>query len=174
MKIVVIIDDWEPQVNGVVRTLRQTQAHLHEPEHETVFVTPLDCATFPCPTYPSIRLAFFAGRRVWRILRDFRPGSVHIATEGPIGHAARSFCWRLGIPFTTSFHTLFPEYIRARVPFPVNWSYGNLRRFRGRAARTFVATRSLAEHFRERGFENLAIWAGGSRRTSSSRAPGRF
>ena len=161
MRVAVATDAWEPQVNGVVRTLQQTRAHLADLGHEPLFVTPSDFTTFPCPTYPSIRLALRPRKGVERILRDFEPDSVHIATEGPVGHAARSFCCRAGIPFTTSFHTLFPEYIRARVPFPVNWSYAYLRRYHGRAARTFVATRSLAEHLRERGFDNLAIWARG-------------
>ena len=161
MRVAVATDAWEPQVNGVVRTLQQTRAHLADLGHEPLFVTPSDFTTFPCPTYPSIRLALRPRKGVERILRDFEPDSVHIATEGPVGHAARSFCCRAGIPFTTSFHTLFPEYIRARIPFPVNWSYAYLRRYHGRAARTFVATRSLAEHLRERGFDNLAIWARG-------------
>ncbi len=161
MKIAVVTDAWEPQVNGVVRTLQQTRARLEELGHETVFVTPLDFTTFPCPSYPSIRLALFPRRGVGRILRESRPDSIHIATEGPLGHAARSLCRRDGVPFTTSFHTLFPEYLRARIPFPLSWSYGYLRRYHGRAARTFVATRSLADHLRERGFGNLAIWARG-------------
>ena len=126
-----------------------------------VFVTPSDFATCPCPTYPSVRLALFPGKGVEGILRAAKPDTVHIATEGPIGHAARSVCCRLGIPFTSSFHTLFPEYIRARVPFPVGWSYSYLRRYHGRAARTFVATPSLAERLRGRGFTNLAIWSRG-------------
>ena len=161
MRVAVATDAWEPQVNGVVRTLQQTRAHLAELGHEPLFMTPPDFATFPCPTYPSVRLALLPGKKVERILRDFKPEAVHISTEGPIGHAARSFCRRAGIPFTTSFHTLFPEYIRARVPFPVNWSYAYLRRYHGRAARTLVATRSLAEHLRARGFDNLAVWARG-------------
>ncbi len=161
MKIAVVTDAWEPQVNGVVRTLQHTRAHLAELGHEPLFVTPSDFTTFPCPTYPSIRLALFPGRGVERILRTFQPDSIHIATEGPLGHAARSTCGRLRVPFTTSFHTLFPEYIRARVPFPVSWSYGYLRKYHGSAARTFVATRSLANHLREQGFRNLAIWARG-------------
>lgn len=161
MRIAVVTDAWEPQVNGVVRTLQQTRAHLEKLGHETRFVTPLDFATVPCPTYPSVRLALFPGRGVRRILREFKPEAVHIATEGPIGHAARSYCCRLGIPFTTCFHTLFPEYIRARAPIPASWSYRYLRGYHGRAARTFVATPSLAEHLHRNGFDNLAIWARG-------------
>ena len=161
MKVAVVTDAWRPQVNGVVRTLEQTGAHLEALGHETLFVTPSQFRTWPCPTYPSIRLALFPGRGVERTLRAFRPHAVHIATEGPIGHAARSVCSRLGVPFTTAFHTLFPEYLRARVPLPLGWSYAWLRRYHGSAARTLVATPSLAERLRERGFENLALWTRG-------------
>lgn len=161
MKVAVVTDAWQPQVNGVVRTLEQTAAHMEALGHETVFVTPLQFRTWPCPTYPSIRLALFPKRGVERTLRESRPHTVHIATEGPIGHAARSVCRRLGVPFTTAFHTLFPEYLRARVPLPLRWSYAWLRRFHGSAARTLVATPSLAERLRERGFENLALWTRG-------------
>lgn len=161
MKIAVITDAWEPQVNGVVRTLQQTRAHLEQMGHETLFVTPSDFISLPCPTYPSIRLALFPGRDVRRILREFTPHAVHIATEGPIGHAARAFCRRLGVPFTTAFHTLFPEYIRARLPFSPDWSYAYLRSYHRDAIRTLVATPSMAEHLRSRGFRNLAIWSRG-------------
>ena len=161
MKIAVITDAWHPQVNGVVRTLDQTRHQLERLGHQTVFVTPQDFTTYPCPTYPSIRLSLFPKKRIERTLSHFRPHAVHITTEGPLGHAARSLCSRSGIPFTTSFHTQFPEYIRARVPFPVGWSYGYLRRYHSRAARTLVATPSLRKRLHDLGFNNLEIWSRG-------------
>lgn len=154
-------DAWHPQVNGVVRTLDQTRQQLEELGHQTAFVTPQAFNTYPCPTYPSIRLALFPKKGVLRALSQFRPHAVHIATEGPIGHAARSLCCDLEIPFTTSFHTQFPEYIRARVPFPVNWSYGYLRRYHSRASRTLVATKSMQSRLQTKGFNNIAIWSRG-------------
>ena len=161
MKIVVVTDAWHPQVNGVVRTLDQTRRQLGALGHQTVFITPQGFTTYPCPTYPSIRLAFFPKKRIGQTLLQFRPHAVHIATEGPLGHAARSLCSRLDIPFTTSFHTQFPEYIRARVRFPVNWAYEYLRRYHSRATRTFVATPSLRKRLLDRGFNNLVIWSRG-------------
>ena len=161
MKIAVITDAWHPQVNGVVRTLDQTRKQLQELGHETVFLTPEKFATFPCPTYPSIQLALFPRRDIERTLLKFRPHAVHIATEGPLGHVARSLCCQLGIPFTTAFHTQFPEYLRARIPVPLSWSYGYLRRYHSRATRTLVATCSLKKRLHERGFRNLEIWSRG-------------
>lgn len=125
------------------------------------FVTPLDFRTYPCPTYPSIRLALFPMKGVRQTPLDIRPQAVHIATEGPLGHAARSLCRRVRIPFTTSFHTQFPEYIRARFPLPISWSYGYLRWFHRRATRTFVPSPSQKQRLQELGFQNLALWSRG-------------
>lgn len=161
MRIVIVTDAWSPQVNGVVTTLTATQAGLVARGHEVRMITPQDFITVPCPTYPSIRLAILPARGVARVMEDFRPQSVHIATEGPLGHAARRWCLRQGLPFTTSFHTQFPEYIRARVPFPRRWTYAILRRFHGAAVRTLVATASQRERLLQQGFRNLVLWSRG-------------
>jgi glycosyltransferase involved in cell wall biosynthesis len=161
MRITVATDAWQPQVNGVVRTLGHTAKHLKELGHEVQVITPQGFTTFPCPTYPSIQLAAFPKRGVQRILHEFRPQAIHVATEGPIGHAASAWCRRLRLPFTTSYHTQFPEYIRARVPLPISWSYAYLRRYHSRAIRTMVATQSMRARLEERGFRNLVIWARG-------------
>lgn len=161
MKIAIATDAWEPQINGVVRTLSQTTRYLQELGHDVRCITPSDFRTVPCPTYPSIRLALCPRQGVARTLRAFRPQAVHIATEGPIGHATRALCLRLSLPFTTSYHTQFPEYVRARVPLPVGWSYAYLRRYHSRATRTMVATESMRQRLTERGFRNLVIWARG-------------
>jgi glycosyltransferase involved in cell wall biosynthesis len=161
MKIAIVTDAWHPQVNGVARTLAHTADQLRQLGHETLFITPQDFRTYPCPTYPSIRLAVWPGKGVRERLVMSRPQAVHIATEGPIGHAARALCLRKGVPFTTSYHTQFPEYLRARFPLPVDWSYAYLRRYHGVAARTMISTRSMREQLERRGFKNLAIWARG-------------
>lgn len=161
MKIAIVTDAWHPQINGVVRTLGHTGQQLQHLGHEALFVTPEKFTTYPCPTYPSIRLALFPRKGVRRMLHDFRPEALHIATEGPLGHAARALCVERSLPFTTSYHTQFPEYIRARFPIPTAWSYAYLRRYHGPAARTMVATMSMKRLLARRGFTKLAIWARG-------------
>ena len=161
MRIAIVTDAWHPQINGVVRTLGQTGQQLQTLGHERLFITPENFLTYPCPTYPSIRLAVLPKKRVRRMLHEFRPQAIHIATEGPLGHAARAVCLERSWPFTTSYHTQFPEYIRARFPIPVDWSYAYLRRYHGRAARTMVATRSVQRLLEARGFKMLEIWARG-------------
>ena len=161
MKIAIVTDAWHPQINGVVRTLGHTGQHLQNLGHEVLFITPEKFLTYPCPTYPSIRLAVFPKKRVRGMLHEFRPQAVHIATEGPLGHAARALCLERSWPFTTSYHTQFPEYIRARFPIPIKWSYAYLRRYHSRAARTMVATRSMQRLLEARGFKKLEIWARG-------------
>ncbi len=161
MRIAIVTDAWHPQINGVVRTLGHTGQHLQNLGHEVLFITPEKFLTYPCPTYPSIRLAVFPKKRVRRMLHEFRPQAVHIATEGPLGQAARGLCLERSLPFTTSYHTQFPEYIRARFPIPIKWSYAYLRRYHSRAARTMVATRSMQRLLEARGFKKLEIWARG-------------
>lgn len=161
MKIAMVTDAWLPQTNGVVRTLSITIDELEKVGHEVELITPLGLPTIPCPTYPEIRLSLFASRRVKRRLDEANPDAVHIATEGPLGIAARRWCIRRGRKFTTSYHTQFPEYVRARLPIPLKVSYGFMRWFHGKAARTLVATTSMSKTLTARGFSNLAVWSRG-------------
>lgn len=161
MKIAIVTDAWHPQVNGVVRSLDATGKYLRTFGHEVRYLTPGDFKTLPCPTYPQIRLAVFPAKGVRRWLEDYLPDAIHIATEGPLGHAAHNYCCLRGLPFTTSFHTQFPEYVRLRVPIPLAWTYAYLRRFHNKAVRTLVATnsqRDILEHWR---FKDLRIWSRG-------------
>ena len=132
MRILIVTDAWEPQVNGVVRTLKTTARELTKMDHEVRFLTPLDFRTLPCPTYPEIRLSLFPQSGVNRQIREFDPDVLHIATEGPLGLAARRFALRNDFPFTTAYHTRFPEYVHARFRMPLSWSYAWLRHFTDR------------------------------------------
>ena len=161
MRIALVTDAWLPQTNGVVRTLTVTVDKLLQAGHEVTAFTPADFRTLPCPTYPEIRLSLFASAQLRRRLDALDPDVVHIATEGPLGLAARRWCLRRGRPFTTSYHTQFPEYVRARFPVPLAVSYAFLRWFHGKAAHTLVATASMRRTLEERGFRNLAMWGRG-------------
>jgi glycosyltransferase involved in cell wall biosynthesis len=161
MRILIATDAWYPQVNGVVMTLENVGTQLRQLGHEVQYLTPADCLTVPCPTYPDIRLALFPGRHVATKLLGARPDAIHIATEGPIGHAVRRYCRLRGWAFTTSYHTQFPQYVRLRAPIPVSWTYRYLRRFHGVAAKTFVATPSLRQELQAQGFRNTVLWSRG-------------
>ena len=161
MRLAIVTDAWLPQTNGVVRTLSVTSTLLQRSGHVVEVLEPRTFRTLPCPTYPEIRLAWRPYRRLAAQLTALDPDSVHIATEGPLGMAARRWCRRDGRAFTTSYHTRFPEYVRARVPVPLRLSYAHLRRFHGAAARTLVGTPSMLRALEERGFRNLALWSRG-------------
>jgi glycosyltransferase involved in cell wall biosynthesis len=161
MRIVLASDAWFPQVNGVVRTLSTVVERLRDDGHEVLTITPEQFRTIPCPTYPEIRLALRPGRKTRSLFREFRPDAVHIATEGPIGQAAFRACRDAGLPFTTSFHTKFPEYIHARARVPVSWTYAWLRRFHGRAVRVMVTTETIDRELRDWGFDNTVVWTRG-------------
>jgi glycosyltransferase involved in cell wall biosynthesis len=161
MRIAIVTDAWYPQINGVVRTLDTVRAKLVEAGHEVLVISPDRFRTIPCPTYPEIRLAILPGRGVARMLTQFAPDAIHIATEGPLGIAARRYCRQRRAPFTTSFHTKFPEYVQARFAIPPGWTYRWLRRFHGSAMRTMTATPSLESELRAHGFTNLARWTRG-------------
>lgn len=161
MKIIIVTDAWEPQVNGVVRTLKQTRKSLEQLGHQVQFITPNDFKTIPCPSYPSIPLALFPGRKVKQLLNAAKANAVHIATEGPLGMAARRWCIKNKIKFTTSYHTQFPEYVRLRAPIPLSWTYAWLRRFHGKAVRTLVPTRSQQHALFERDFKHVEVWGRG-------------
>jgi glycosyltransferase involved in cell wall biosynthesis len=161
MRIAIASDAWSPQVNGVVSTLKQTREQLLAEGHDVLMITPEGRRTFPCPTYPEIRLAFFQGRKIARELDAFRPDCIHIATEGTMGLAVRRYCRKRSYPFTTAYHTQFPEYVRARVPIPLAWTIALLRWFHRPAGRILVATNSIRSLLQQRGFRNVVIWSRG-------------
>lgn len=163
MKILLVTDAWHPQMNGVVRTLDTTVETLRARGHTVEVIAPSDGYwTMPLPTYPDIRLAPFARADVEKRIVKFGPEAIHIATEGPLGQVARALCIRWEMPFTTSYHTKFPEYIKARFPFvPLSLPYRFVRDFHNSGGRTMVTTPSMVDFLTERGFTRLAPWARG-------------
>ena len=161
MKLLIATDAWHPQVNGVVRSLEQMATAGKAMGVEVSFITPQDFTSVPMPGYREIRLSLLAPGAFARRFSAIDPSHVHIATEGPIGHAARRLCLARRRPFTTSYHTRFPEYLAARLPVPEAWSYAWLRRFHGSASGTMVSTPSLSRELSERGFSKLVSWTRG-------------
>lgn len=161
MRILLVTDAWFPQINGVVRTLATLKEHLERRGHDVLYITPDQFRTIPCPSYSEIALALFPARKIRRMLEAFRPCVVHIATEGPLGAAARAVCLKLNIPFTTAFHTKFPEYVQARFGVPARWTYALLRRFHGPAQAVMVATQGIEDELTAWGFKNIRRWTRG-------------
>jgi glycosyltransferase involved in cell wall biosynthesis len=161
MRLLLVSDAWAPQVNGVVRTLQQVKGQCEALGHRVEVVSPEQFRTVPCPTYPEIRLAWCPGRRIGERIAAWRPDAIHIATEGPLGIAGRRQCLRRALPFTTSYHTRFPEYLNARFPVPLAVGYAAVRWFHRASAAVMVATRSLRRDLEARGFANLVDWSRG-------------
>jgi len=162
LKILIVTDAWTPQVNGVVRTLQTLQGDLLQLGHRVHMITPEGRTSVPLPTYPEIRLVLFARPSMTREIRDFAPDAVHIATEGPLGLAARSICLKHGIAFTTAFHTRFAEYVHARAPLvPESLIWRALRWFHRPATAVMVATESLKRELKAHGLRRARLWSRG-------------
>ncbi len=165
MKVLVVTDAWHPQVNGVVRTLGHVAREAPALGAELELLTPSGFRTIPMPTYPEIRLSLVSPSMVARRLDNIQPNAIHIASEGPLGQAMRRVCLRRGLPFTTSFHTRFPDYIAERVPFGSRWSndltWAWLRRFHAPASAVMAATPSLVQELASRRFRNVKLWTRG-------------
>jgi glycosyltransferase involved in cell wall biosynthesis len=160
-RILIVSDAWKPQVNGVVRTIAHTIRELEKMGHTVEVVGPDRFRTFPLPSYPEIRIAWWPKPGVIKAIDAFKPDAIHIATEGPLGKAARSICLKRNYAFTTAYHTQFPEYVHARARIPLSWTYGILRRFHAASKAVMVATPSLDETLAARGFKNLVRWSRG-------------
>ena len=161
MKIAIVTDAWSPQINGVVYTLRKTIENMEAMGHEVSVYNPSQFRTIPMPGYPEIRLAILPGRKLGRMLDNLAADAIHISTEGPIGQAARKYCLRRQLNFTTAYHTRFPEYLRLRLPIPLAMTYAFMRRFHNASNATMVATPSLQNELSGRGFNNLKRWSRG-------------
>jgi len=161
MHILIATDAWHPQVNGVVRTLAMTAEAARTLGAEVSFLTPRSFRTFALPSYPDLRLALPYRAKIARLIREARPDSIHIATEGPIGLLVRGYCRKRGLPFTTGFHTRFPDYVSARLPVRESWIWAALRAFHRGSQAVLAATPALANELRARGFRNVVLWPRG-------------
>lgn len=161
MRLLLATDAWEPQVNGVARTLAKVTELLREAGDEVEVVEPSDFRCLPLPSYPEIPLALASADALGRVMDAFAPDAVHIATEGPVGLAARRACGRRGWPFTTGFHTRFPEYAHARTRLPLDLGYAAVRRFHRRSRAVMAPTPAVARDLEQRGFQNVRAWTRG-------------
>ncbi|NOX96415.1 MAG: glycosyltransferase family 1 protein [Alphaproteobacteria bacterium] len=161
LKIIIATDAWKPQLNGVVRTLDTLGQILTRFGNEVLYIAPSEFKSVPMPSYPEIRLSLLPNRKVAKLINEFQPDAVHIATEGPLGRAVRRFCKRRGYPFTTSFHTRFAEYAHERWKVPTKWGYAILKDFHNAGETMMVATPGLIEELDERGFNNMKLWSRG-------------
>lgn len=161
MRILLATDAWSPQINGVVRTYQRLKRELAHAGVELVVLGPENFRCVPCPSYPEIGLALPNQRHCAALIEAARVDAIHIATEGPVGWMARRYCGVRKLPFTSSFHTRFADYVSARWPIPERWVYAVQRRFHARSAGVMVATKSLAADLSARGFQRLLPWTRG-------------
>jgi glycosyltransferase involved in cell wall biosynthesis len=161
MKVMIVTDAWEPQVNGVVRTLKNTTRELTALGHQVDLLTPLEFRTIPCPTYPEIRLSLFPKRHLRQRIDEFAPDALHIATEGPLGLAARAYALQHNLPFTTAYHTRFPEYVHARFRIPLAATYRFLHWFHRRSLAVMAPTPVVKSDLEKYGFTNVVLWTRG-------------
>lgn len=161
MKIALVTDAWLPQMNGVVRTLTTVIAELRSRGHQVEVISPDLFRNVPCPSYPEIRLALAGPRAVGKRLDAFRPDAIHIATEGPLGWAARRYCLKRQFPFTTAYHTQFPDYVARRTGLPAEWIWPIIRRFHEPSQTIMVATETIRQQLREQGLTHLHNWSRG-------------
>jgi len=161
MRVLIVTDAWHPQVNGVVRTLERLIESLARMDVAVDVISPADFPTLPMPFYLGIRIAAALPWQVRKRIEKYAVHKVHIATEGPLGIMARGYCVARDVPFTTSYHTRFPEFLSARLPFPERWSYAWLRRFHISGHAMLVATPSLRDEMQQRGFRNIRLWSRG-------------
>jgi glycosyltransferase involved in cell wall biosynthesis len=152
-KLLIVTDAFRPQVSGVVRTLEKTIDGLSAHFNITV-IHPEMFKTFPCPTYPEIKLAWPGMKRLATRIKHAKPDFIHIATEGPLGLLARCYCVKNNLRFTTAYHTKFPEYIENKLSVPASLTYKYFKWFHKPASRVFVATESLENELKARGFQN--------------------
>ncbi|WP_298926365.1 glycosyltransferase family 1 protein [uncultured Ramlibacter sp.] len=161
MKIALVTDAWQPQVNGVVTTLVELCRHLAQAGHVVEVIQPGQFRTRPCPGYAGIDLAVSPKRLLTQKLDAFGPDAIHLATEGPLGWAGRRYCLQRGLAFSTAFHTKFPEIANAAVKVPVSWGYALFRHFHRPSSAVMVPTQSVLDMLEQRGFRNLRAWSHG-------------
>lgn len=157
MRILFITDAWDPQINGVVTSLKMNIAHLEKKGHKIFLIHPGLFRTLPLPTYKEIRLALAPEKTLKKMFEEILPHAIHIVTEGPLGISGRKICMQKNIPFTTAYHSNFPLYLKKRTLLPESLFFPYFRRFHNASIRTIVATQSIAEKLSRVGFRHLAV-----------------
>jgi glycosyltransferase involved in cell wall biosynthesis len=161
-RLILVTDAWEPQVNGVVRSLQHLKSELESDlGYEVEVIHPQLFWSIPSGVDPEVRLAPYSQRAISKRLSRFDYSAIHIATEGPLGWAARSFCRKNKIPFTTAYHTRFPEYLEARMGIPSRWIRRYLKHFHAASVGVLVSTQSLKEELEGEGYRNVKLWSRG-------------
>jgi glycosyltransferase involved in cell wall biosynthesis len=158
MRILNVTDAWEPQVNGVVTTLKKIKELSKE---DIIFITPNNFRSYPNPFYSEIKICFPTQEEVSEMIRGINPDHIHISTEGPIGWSFRRWCIDNNVKFTTSYHTKFPEFLKAQFSIPTWMTYWFFRKFHKYSKGVFVATPSLQKELKQNGFKNLIPWSRG-------------
>lgn len=161
MKLALITDAWQPQVNGVVTTLVELVREMHLAGHDVAVMHPGLFATRPCPGYDGIDLAVRPAKALAQQLDALAPDAIHIATEGPLGWAARRYCLKRKLAFTTAFHTRFPEILKAALKVPLWLGYAVFRHFHRASSGVLVPTPSVLRMLEACGFRNLRSWTHG-------------
>ncbi|HTU09891.1 MAG TPA: glycosyltransferase family 1 protein [Allosphingosinicella sp.] len=161
MKILIVTDAWAPQMNGVVRTLQTVRRELEREGCAVEVISPDLFRNMPCPTYGEIRLALTTSRRVGRMIEAIAPDSLHIATEGPLGMAARRWAIRRGARFTTAYHTQFPDYVAKRTKLPARWFWKYISWFHRPARAVMVSTPTMAKELAAHGLPSTRLWGRG-------------
>ncbi len=161
MKLALITDAWLPQVNGVVTTLVELVRELEQLGHQVDVIHPGQFRTRPCPGYAGIDLAVRPANALREKLDALAPEAIHIATEGPLGWAARAYCLKHRLSFTTAFHTKFPEILNAALKVPHSWGYALFRHFHKPSSGVMVPTQGVLRMLEQRGFRNLRSWTHG-------------
>ena len=161
MRIAIATDAWRPQINGVVRTLEMTVQLLRARSHEVCVMSPDQFRTLPCPGYGEIRLAVAPRFGLRKKLADFAPDIVHISTEGPIGWSTRRWCMVHKIPFTTAFHTRFPDYASVRTGLSPDYFWPVMSIFHKSSRAVLSATPRLSAELESRGIPHTRPWTRG-------------
>jgi len=156
-KILIVTDAWYPQMNGVVTTLTKLKEHCSDIE----FITPENFKTYSLFFYPEIKLAFPSQLQINNLIRYHNPHYIHIATEGPIGLDVRKWCIKNNFRFTTSYHTRFPEYLYEYYKIPLQISYSYLKWFHSQSRGIMIATKSISNILKAKGFQNILSWSRG-------------
>lgn len=161
MKIALVTDAWHPQVNGVVRTLDMVIGILRNWGHEVLVISPDQYRSIAAPSYPEIRLAMTRPRSVGRRIAEFEADAVHLATEGPLCLSARRWCHRNKRPFTTAYHTQFPEYLAKRTHLSARIFWPYIRWFHGRSQAIMVSTESVRQQLAKERLPQVHHWSRG-------------
>lgn len=176
MRIALVAESFLPHMNGVTHSVLQMIRHLESRGHDTLVIAP-DAGgkgeraphgqtrllpSLPMPSYPDVRVSYPTTARLARVLREFHPDVVHLASPFALGWKGQAAADALRLPSVAVYQTDVIAYAeRYGVPGAAPLASAHVARLHKRATLTLAPSSASEAQLAALGVDRLRRWGRG-------------